>query len=238
MPFFSQNKEVNRNLNVLIVTGGHRFEREAFFDMFNGYPDIQWTESSHPDVLELFGKKEMKQYDVIVFYDMPDGIDPTPEQKKAIIEMFQKGKAAVFLHHSLLSYQEWDEFINIIGGRYYHEKKRMAPDGKMMLSAYQHDVKHIIKIADTTHPVTSGLSDFEICDEAYSHYYLKPDIKPLLTTSHPSCDSIIGWSNRYYNSQIVYLMNGHDHHAFDNENFRKLLINAIRWTADMCRSME
>ncbi len=232
-PFYSQNKEISRDLNVLIVTGGHRFEREAFFDMFNDCVDIRWTEASHPDVLELFGKPEMNQYDAIVFYDMPARIDPAPEQKKAVIDIFQKGKAAVFLHHSLLSYQEWDEFIDILGGRYFHEKERMAPDGSIMISGYQHDVNYIIEIADTMHPVTSGLSHFEIVDEVYNNYYVKPDILPLLITSHPSSDSIIGWSNSYYNSRIVYLMNGHDHHAFDNENYRKLLLNAIRWTAEV-----
>ena len=152
--------------------------------------------------------------------------------------MFQNGKAAVFLHQSLLSYQDWDEFIDIIGGRYYHEKEGMTPDGKTMLSGYQHDVNYIIEIADTTHPVTSGLNRFEIFDEVYHDYYVKPGIKPLLTTSHPSSDSIIGWTNRYYKSKIVYLLNGHDHHAFNNENYRKLLLNAIKWTSETPSNQE
>jgi len=41
----------------------------------------------------------------------------------------------------------------------------------------------------------------------------------------------VGWTKSYRNSPIVYLQCGDDPVAYANENFQRLLHNAIRWVA-------
>ena len=41
-------------LRVLIVTGGHDFERPPFFAMFQAMPGIQWTEAVQPSANDLW----------------------------------------------------------------------------------------------------------------------------------------------------------------------------------------
>jgi len=218
-------------LKALIVTGGHSFDREAFSAMFDSFGNMEWTEISHPGALDYFGSKEIRTYDAVVFYDMPNPENMTQKQKDDIKRFFKQGAPAVFLHHALVSYPFWDEFPEIIGGRFYDKKNPLIANGDTIISGYRHDVAYTVKIVNPDHPVTRGVSDFEIEDEVYNNYYVKKDVEPLLTTDHPESDRIIGWINRYGKSRVVYLLNGHDNKAYSNENYRRLVRNAIQWVA-------
>lgn len=212
--------------NILIMTGGHSFEREAFFDMFNSFSDIEWAEAVQPKANELYASPLMDQYDALVFYDMVQEI--TAEQKAAFIKRLEKGKGVLFLHHSLASYQEWDEFEKIIGG-HYHLESDSTREKVLPLSTYQHDVDIPVKIVDPEHPIATRLDDFVIHDEVYGNFLVLPEVHPLLSTSHPASGKIIGWTNFYGNSRIVYIQLGHDHHAYENPNYRRLVRQAIDW---------
>lgn len=206
---------------ILIVTGGHDFEREAFFEIFKEMPGVSYLEVIQPEANELWDSTLMEQYDVLVFYDMFQEIDNP--QKAAFIKLLEKGKGVVFLHHSLASYQDWREFEKIIGGRYVESGSDQEK------SSYQHDVEVPVQIADHMHPVTEGLRDFLILDEVYGNFRVLPSVHPLLRTTHPESGEVIGWTHRYINSRIVYIQPGHDHHAYENPNYRRLLKQAIDW---------
>lgn len=137
----------------------------------------------------------------------------------------------IFLHHTLLSYRQWEKFTEIIGGRYYNKSPLITEQGDTLQSVYQHDVRYKVNIVDAKHPITLGMADFEILDEAYNHYYVKDDVEVLLTTNHPLSGHKLGWINDFGNSRIVFLINGHGETAYENQNFRRLLYNAIHWAA-------
>jgi uncharacterized protein len=224
------NKD-KKQFNVLVVTDERKFNREAFFAMFDSFENIRWTESHRSQAVEMIGSGSIRDYDAVVFYDMPEKVELSREQKQWITRYFKEGAPVVFLHHAILSYRPWDGFVDIIGGRYYNIPAFVTNKGDTVLSEYQHDVHFNVKIADAKHPITKGMADFEIFDETYNKFYVKDDVKVLLTTDHPSCNPTIGWVNAYGKSQVVYLMNGHNETAYENPHFRQLLSNAIRWVA-------
>jgi type 1 glutamine amidotransferase len=150
------------------------------------------------------------------------------QEKEVFLEEFEKGTGIVFLHHSLCSHQEWSGYEQLVGGK-YHMPEYTADSN--LISDYRHDISLHVEILDTQHPVTSGITNFDIMDEGYSHTSRLPGTHPLLKTDHPDCDSIIGWAHEVMNSRVVYLMGGHDRHAYENESFRKLVSNAINWTS-------
>lgn len=154
--------------------------------------------------------------------------DISIEQKQTFINLLNNGIGVIFLHHSLASYQKWDEFINIIGGQYY-EKRSLAAEDQDKASTYKHDVLVNIEIVDKNHPVTLGMEDFQLYDEVYGNFKVLPTVTKLLKTDHPESVEIIGWTNTYGHSRIVYLQPGHDNHAFADKNYRTLLKNAISW---------
>ncbi len=136
----------------------------------------------------------------------------------------------VFLHHSLVSYQHWPEFQKIIGGKYVLESSDDV--GK---STYRHDVEIPVEIVGsdkTGKSIVAGMSDFQLFDEVYGNFIVNKGVAPLIRTGHPESSPIIGWAHRYKKSRIVYLQPGHDHKAYQNENFQKLLQNSIEWVIE------
>jgi type 1 glutamine amidotransferase len=63
-------------LKVLVVTGGHAFERKPFFTLFEGYDDIEYVEAQLKDHSEIFEDISGWDYDVIVFFNMTQKISP------------------------------------------------------------------------------------------------------------------------------------------------------------------
>jgi hypothetical protein len=134
----------------------------------------------------------------------------------------------LFLHHALVSYQAWDEFEEIIGGRYY-DSGRYKKTPEKGFSTYRHDTDIAVKLLAPDHPVASGLTDFTLFDEVYGNTWVSPDVTPLLGTDHPESTEIIGWEHTYAASKIIYLQPGHGKTSYENPNYRKLLYHAIMY---------
>ena len=75
-------------IRVLIVTGGHDFERAPFFKMWTDLGDIDYREAVQPGALSLFGPELKKRFDAIVFYDMVETI--SEEQKAAFVNLLDR----------------------------------------------------------------------------------------------------------------------------------------------------
>ena len=213
-------------VKVMLVTGGHSYDTVQFFQLFDSLAEIEYEHFSQPNANKVLTEEKWKNFDVIVFYDMWQNI--SEQEKLAYIEMTRQGKPMLFLHHSLVSYQQWTAFEKIIGGKYI-ERSPNIPKNEQ--STYKHDVWVDVKVVNPEHPVTKGFSDFRLFDEVYGNYRVSTDVQPLLKTSHPESTGIIGWENKYNASTIVYLQPGHDYHAFESDEYRKLISQAIQYLA-------
>ena len=212
---------------VLLITGGHDFQEEEFFDMFFSLGSFRIDTLSQPAANRSLLSDTVDLYDVIVFYDMWQAI--SEQEKDAYIRLTEMGTGLVFLHHSLVSYQQWDEIKQIRGGKYYERNQDYSPE---KLSGYKYDLQMDVTVIDRRHPVTAGMRDFRILDEGYSNISVIDEVTPLLTTDHPDCSEIIAWAHRYNNSKVVYILPGHDDKSWSNESFRRVLANAITWTGN------
>lgn len=213
-----------KKLNVIVVTGGHNFDRESFFKMFDSFEGVIYKELKHPEANLQLGTIDPKTFDAVVFYDMPKTI--SEDEKESYHKLLKLGKGLLFLHHSQCSYQDWAEFKTIVGGKYHEEKN--SPQ----TSTYQHDVTFTVKITGIKHPVTKGIKDFEILDEVYGNTEVLPGVITLLTTDHPQSSKIIGWTHTKENSRIVYIQPGHDKNGWFNPNYQKLVKQAIAYVSE------
>lgn len=208
---------------VLLVTGGHDFNREAFFEMFDSFKGISYTEIKHPEANLQLGKIDPKTFDAVVFYDMPKTISEAEKQSYA--KLLDLGKGLLFMHHALASYQNWEEYKTIIGGKYHEE--RNSP----LSSTYKHDVTYPVMIKDQKNPVTKGIAGFTLLDEIYGNTEVMPGVKVLLTTNHPESSQILGWMHKKGKSRIVYIQPGHDEHSYANQSFRQIIRQAIGYVS-------
>ena len=221
-------KALSQKIRVLVVTGGHAFEKEPFFKQFQDNPDITYQAVEHPNAHAMLKAEAAKQYDVIVMYDF--GQEISEEAKADFVARLKEGKGLVVLHHAIAAYPAWPEYCNIIGAHYYLAPTNVHGVFKPR-SAWKEDMHFRIHVPDPGHPVTRGITDFDTHDETYKWFDVARECHPLLTTDEPESNPVIAWAKTYKGARVVLIQSGHDHFAYENPNYQQILRQAIRWTA-------
>jgi hypothetical protein len=225
----TMNKHKQKPVSVLVVTGGHKFEKQPFVAMFDEMLGAQWRLFELTDDSEVFEDISSWDYDVVVFYNMTQNM--SAKRRANFLALLDRGVGVVALHHSMANFSDWPEYKKIIGVKYYLAKTQ--EDGKVWpRSTYQENVQIPVHIADTHHPITAGLHDFTILDESYKGFSLEPDNHLLLTTDQPASQKEIGWTRLYRKSRICTIQLGHGPEAYNHPAYRKLLHQAIQWAAE------
>lgn len=157
-------------IRILVVTGNHSYEAEQFNKMLSSLGEnITYQIVELPAAYDMFLSENRSKYDVLVFYHMWQKI--TDEQEKVLAECIRQGKPLVALHHSICAYDDWPEYLKIIGGKYFH-KPTTVKGKEYAVCSYKHDVHFKVKVVDPGNPITKGINDFEIFDETYKGYYV------------------------------------------------------------------
>jgi type 1 glutamine amidotransferase len=219
-----------KSIRILVVTGGHDYNKETFNDMLSSLgSNISFRIVEFPSAFDMFLPENRNSYDVLIFYHMWQKI--TPQQENVMAECIKSGKPLVVLHHSICAFDDWEEYMHITGGRYFH-KPAVIMGNQYPVSTYIHDLHFMAQIADTENPVTKGVKDFKLFDETYKGYYVEPGVKILITTTDTTSTPVIAWTKRYGKAKVVTFQSGHDTPTFQNPNFRKLLKQAIEYVTD------
>ena len=192
--------------------------------MMDGLEGIVYDTVSHPAAFSKLNPGNLDKYDAILLYDMPQEI--SGRDRENFLDMFERGKGVVVLHHATGSYDDWYEFVKIAGGHFNLSDK---PGRNVTSSGFTMDVTMKVRVLDTEHPVVKGIGDFEITDETYGNMELLPGIHPLLGTDEATSCHYLCWTNRYGNSRIVTILLGHDDRAWSNPDFSRLLRQALKW---------
>jgi uncharacterized protein len=216
-------------LRLLIFSGSHPYETNQFLQLFKDNSDVTFESVVHPQAMEKLRPESARNFDVLVLYDYNQKI--SAEAEADLVSFLKAGKGLLILHHAIAAFPGWPEYEKILGGRYYLQPRTVV-NGVEKLRSRAREGAHIgVHVADPAHPVTRGLKDFEILDETYFGYDVAPDSHLLLTTSNTNNAPSLAWSRTYAGARVVYLQLGHDHFAYENPNYRKLVAQAIRWVA-------
>lgn len=214
-------------LRVVVLTGGHGFDEREFPKLFDGHPAAEYTFAEQRDDSELFEDISEWPYDVIVLYNMGQRI--SEKRRQNFLTLLKNGVGLVALHHSVGAYREWREFGRIIGADYFLQATTI--DGvEHPASTYKHDVDFELHIQDSKHPITKGLDDFIVHDETYNDMIHYPRSQVLITTDHPTSATPICWVRAYEQARVCHIQVGHGPQVFTDENYRRLVHNAIEWT--------
>jgi type 1 glutamine amidotransferase len=209
------------DLRVLVVTGGHDFD-PAFYTLFEDQPGLRWRHavSQH----DAFRTDLRRSTDVVVLYDMASDLDP--QGRTHLRAYLESGGGLVVLHHALADLQDWEWWWkDVVGGRYVLKAEPGHPG-----SDFLHDQWMEITPADA-HPVTDGIGALRLFDETYKRVWQSPGIRPLLTTTNPTSDPVVGWVGPWPHARVVCLQPGHGPETHRHPAYRALLAQAIRWTA-------
>ena len=213
---------------MVVITGGHEFEQKPFLSLFEGYEDIDYIEARQEDESEIFEDISEWDYDLMVLFNMTQGI--SEKRQKNFIKLLERGVGVLAIHHSIGSFQQWPEYRRIIGAKYY--LTATVENGvEYEPGTYKHDIDFEVHIKDSEHPITHGLSDFLVHDETYKNCVFEVDNRVLLTTNHPTSDEPLCWVRNYGKAKVCYIQIGHGPSVYTNPSYRRLVVQAIRWCA-------
>jgi len=216
-----------RPIRVVILVGGHGYDRKNFPAAWGGHDDIH-CEIWKPKPYSVFDDITKFRYDAILMYNLSGGI--TDQQKANFLALLKKGVGLVVWHHALANCQNWPEFERIAGCKFWLRPGERKDGTKVPRSGTGFgDLK--MHIADPNHPITKGMKDFEIHDETYNKQTFVKGIDVLVTTDHPKSDKPIAWALTYSGARVFGYQSGHDARAWKNPAFQRLLANGIRWVA-------
>ena len=225
----ADNPAPARKINIVLITGGHGFEKQPFLAVFDAMEGVTYTHVEEKVGGEAFDNIDDWKYDVIVIYNFNRKI--SDKQAANFIKLLDKGVGLVVLHHAIAAYNDWPEYRKILGARYYLKDETDADGTVHKRCTYKHDVDIKEHVSDPKCPVAAGLTDFTIHDETYKGYTVDPQVKVFLTTDEPTSNKEIGWTNTYRKANVCYLELGHDSKAYASKDLQKLYIQAIKWAA-------
>ncbi|MDP6542742.1 MAG: ThuA domain-containing protein [Phycisphaerae bacterium] len=213
-------------LKVVILVGGHGYDKKNFDKAWGEHKDIQcevWKDKPYT----VFDDISKFDYDVVLLYNLSSGI--TDVQKANWLKLLKKGVGLVVWHHALADCQNWPEFLKIAGCKFWMKPGKL--DGKKVGKSGTGHAIYEMKIANADHPITKGMKDFKIKDESYNKQSFAKGINVLVTTDHPKSDKPIAWTNDYKGAKVFGYQGGHDAKAWTNPGHRRLLGNGMRWVA-------
>jgi type 1 glutamine amidotransferase len=189
--------------------------------------------------------------------DPPGYVEPSEAFKSGFLALLDTGVGVVALHHAIAGWPAWPQYAELLGGRFLYRsgpmRDRMRPD-----SGYRHEVRHTVSLADPDHPVLAGLPDqFDLTDELYLFEVFEDLVRPLLRSdhaferdgfysaakavqgqmysndgwAHEAGSNLVGWTKRAGDSPLVYLQPGDGPSTYADPHYKRLIENAIRWTA-------
>ncbi len=183
--------------NVLVVTRGHPFVRDPFFEIFESNPNIQWSSVEHPAAQLMFTPKVAQAFDCLVLYDMPGIVfnrgsaptffDPPESFKSGLLGMLDAGVPLVVMHHACAAWPNWTLWAEIVGGHFLYQpgtsRGVSVPD-----SGYVIDVEHTVSPVGA-HPISEGIEPFVLTDELYLAHVFEDSVTPLFRSDFDFVDT-------------------------------------------------
>ncbi len=207
-------------LKVLVLTGGHAYDTKTFPKLFD-FADLEVTYVNLKADAVVFDDVSNFAHDVIVLYNMTQKI--TPKQQANFLALLDKGVGVIPFHHNFAAFAGWPEYQKIAGVKYVTTKGG---------SGYKHDVQMKVHVEDAKHPILAGVQDFTLHDETYIRQVFEADNHVLMTCDDPTSDKPVVWTRQYRKSRVCSIQLGHGPQAYTDASFRRLMHQAIYWTAD------
>ncbi|RLT12464.1 MAG: hypothetical protein DWI25_09280 [Planctomycetota bacterium] len=186
---------------------------------------------------------------IVMYCDGGRGHMVVPHRKE-VDALAKKGTGIVCIHYGVEVEKDKGgvEFLDWIGG-YFEMNWSVNPHWTATFDAFPE------------HPITRGVKPFEINDEWYYHMRFRPEMKgvvPILTALPPASTlsrgdgphsgnpdvrqdvlekkipQHVAWASENEGGGRGFgFTGGHDHWNWGEPNFRKLVLNAIAWTAQI-----
>lgn len=190
---------------------------------FNGWPrDPKVLETADTVVLYCDGSDRDEKADPLLQGDRLDQLG----------RAMKRGAGLVAIHYAVFvpSQKAGSQFLDWLGGYFDYENGTAANKWYSTIQTRDYPVHP----ATPGHPITRGVEPFTVKEEYYFQIRFRPNDpgwKPVLSFGDNAA-SVVGWSiERPDGGRGFGYTGGHFHSNWQNENVRRMVLNAILWTA-------
>ncbi|MFM7149334.1 MAG: ThuA domain-containing protein, partial [Gemmataceae bacterium] len=187
------------------------------------------------------GKKDLSSYRAILLnwcnWQDPRGADDA--SKKAFARFVQEGGGLILIHFANGAFHfslpkagesDWPEYRKMVRRVWNHQRRGTHPPSK-------HDAfgKFQVRIARPDHPLTSGLTSFEVEDELYFDQDGDDPVEPLITAESRVTKRIepLAWTYTYGKCKVFQTLLGHSEKTYDAPQVGEMLRRAAIWSAGL-----
>jgi hypothetical protein len=235
------------NLTKIVLVAGHASHGPGEHEFFAGCALLMDLLKQTPGVFPVMARdgwpknpKTFQGAKSLVFF--MDGGDGHPIIRRQRIPEIQKlmdaGAGFVNLHYAVeYPKKHADPILSWLGG-YYETGYSINPHWMGRFDSFP------------DHPITRGVKPFAIQDEWYYNIRFVPEMKgvtPILKATppdetrgtaaarqHPGREEILAWAfDRANGGRSFGFTGAHFHKNWGDENFRRLVVNAILWSAKL-----
>ena len=210
-------------MKILVLSGSnHGFEKSApvIAAFLSQQADMQVTVDDDKAVL---ASSALTAYDVCVFGTgftrssrQEDGTikresDLTPAQEAGLFSFVESGKGLVGVHGT--AWWIGGRAVDLIGGH-----ANWHPPG----------LTFTVNIENPNHPITNGVSDFEVEDEIYISAY-EPTLQILASAQWLGRAHPMAWVKNFGQGRVFYTTLGHTADTFMRPTMQQLVTQGVRW---------
>jgi type 1 glutamine amidotransferase len=229
----------------IVLVAGRQSHGKGEHEFFAGSAILMKLLKQTPNVAVVMARegwpKDPKTFEnakAIVFYMDGGGGHPIiqKDHKDVVAKLMDQGVGFVNLHYAVEYPKSQSEHVFTWLGGYYETAYSTNPHWKADFQSMP------------DHPITHGVKPFNIKDEWYFNIRFAPESKnvtPILKATppdnvrgtaaakeHPGRSEIVAWTfERANGGRSFGFTGGHFHNNWGDENFRRLVTNAILWTA-------
>lgn len=223
-----KRKETGAQKRVLIVTGddwsGHHW-RETGPELAQILREDPRLEVSITEAPAILGSPLLDQYDAVIIHfknysqRLPLGNEVWTEFERYV----NAGHGVVIVHFGCGAFEDWDGFVTIAGRVWNPEKRAHDPYGPFQ-----------VRVVDPGHPITAGMTTFDVQDELYTCLDGAPPIRVLCcaTSRVDQQDCPMGFVVPG-GGGIFHCTLGHDVAALRSPGTRDLYRRAAAWAAGL-----
>ncbi len=140
--------------------------------------------------------------------------------RQAIAGHVAAGGGLLGVHTASICFDDWPQWGDVLGGAWVWGRSHHPPLGPVTVSVA------------AEHPLTCGLPDFALTDEAYSELEVRPGVAVAATVQAPGGRPQPAlWTHHYGDGRVVYDSLGHDAASLNEATHRQILKRAARWAA-------
>jgi len=138
--------------------------------------------------------------------------------RTGLTDFLARGGGLIAFHAATICFDDWPEFAQILGASWTWGTSGHAP--------FQ---RHKIEITGPAHPITDGLSAFEVDDELYTDPAMAAPVTVLAEGAWEGETHPIAWTHTYGKARVFYDGLGHGPEAFLQPVNRQLIQRGARW---------